>query len=105
MSAQEVDAMDERKYKWYVFDMLQEGNKKMSGYHDDVKDQGEVIKGLQAPHCELQDTIAEHMEDRQAHPFGITLKEKVVNRQNGILGIIITAGGGIVWFVIDKLLL
>lgn len=105
LSAMEVDAMDEKKYKWFVFDMLQKGNKKMGAYHKEIKSQGESIKGVQQNHCELQDAFAEHIEDRQAHPFGITLKEKVWNRQNGILGFIITIFGGIIWYVLDKLLM
>jgi len=114
LSAMEVDAMNDKKYKWFVFDMLQKGDKKMEEQcrkTTDIKNGVEELKvevlDLKEKfenHCiETDEAFIEHLNDRQAHPFGITLKEKVVNKQNGILGVIITIAGGVVWYIFDKL--
>jgi len=67
LSAKEVDAMDERQYKWFVFDMLQKGNKKMDEAKNERLHFVEEIKKVRQDHCNLVDTVEKHCSNARIH--------------------------------------
>lgn len=67
LSAQEVDEMDERQYKWFVFDMLQKGNKKMDRASVERKKFVDEIVKVRQDHCDLTEVVISHCEDKKVH--------------------------------------
>jgi hypothetical protein len=84
LSAQDVWAMNEDQYKWYVFDMLQKGNDKMDSL---CRSQ----LAFNRAHNKLVKNFEDHCSDKMAHPNGTTTRERILNKENGILGALITA--------------
>jgi hypothetical protein len=102
LCAEEVFDMDDKKWKWFVFDMLQKGNKTMEGQAEDISQILSEIEEIKKCHVDLEGRFSTHLSDNQAHPFGISLKDKVLNKQNAIWGLLITFVVTVLTLVIEK---
>jgi len=79
MSAEEFLDKDIDHKLWTMFDRMQDGDEVMA-------ENRRRIDGMEAK-------LDAHCEDKQAHPNGATLRDKVVNRQNGIIVTLATVLG------------
>lgn len=103
LSAEEVFDMDDKHWKWFVFDMLQKGNKTMESQKNDSRKILAEMEDIRKCHKDLEGRFSTHLSDAQAHPFGITLKDKILNKQNALLGTMITLIVTILTLVIEKI--